>query len=91
MGLFSWHGPPGYTRSDNGGEFTATAAREWLIKVGLQTSHIAPGLPWENACKGSVDGKLREQLLNGNLIIHAGGGGCVDQVMAKLLQHHSAS
>jgi len=35
-------------RSDNGSEFTATAVREWLERVGVTTHFIEPGSPWEN-------------------------------------------
>ena len=32
--LFVERGTPTYLRSDNGSEFTATAVREWLERVG---------------------------------------------------------
>ena len=41
-------GPPDHIRSDNGAEFTATAVREWLPRVGVKTLYIEPGSPWEN-------------------------------------------
>ena len=65
--LFAWHGPPGYIRSDNGSEFTAAAAREWLPKGGVQTLYIESGLPWENGYNEFVNGKLRDGLLNGEI------------------------
>ena len=34
--LFTRHGVPDHIRSDNGSEFTATAVREWLPKVGVK-------------------------------------------------------
>jgi transposase InsO family protein len=34
------------SRSDNGAEFTATAVREWLHRLGVQTLFIEPGSPW---------------------------------------------
>ena len=46
--LFTHHGPPDHIRSDNGSEFTATAVREWLPRVGVKTLFIEPGSPWEN-------------------------------------------
>ena len=46
--LFLLHGPPQHLRSDNGVEFTATAVREWLQRLEIQTLFIDPGSPWEN-------------------------------------------
>ena len=63
--LFTRHGPPDHIRSDNGSEFTATAVRDWLPRVGVQTLFIEPGSPWENGYNESFNGKLRDELLNG--------------------------
>ena len=44
--LFIDRGPPAYQRCDNGGEFTATAVRKWLGRVGVArstSSRAAPG------------------------------------------------
>ena len=65
--LFTRHGPPDHIRSDNGSEFTATAVREWLPRVGVGTLFIEPGSPWENGYNESFDGKLRDELLNGEI------------------------
>ena len=62
--LFLLHGPPDYIRSDNGAEFTATAVREWLHRLDVQTLFIEPGSPWENGYNESFNGKLRDELLN---------------------------
>ena len=43
--LFCRRGVPGYLRSDNGPEFTASCVREWLKRVGVQTLFIEPGSP----------------------------------------------
>jgi transposase InsO family protein len=61
--LFVRRGVPKYIRSDNGSEFTATAVREWLGKVGVKTLFIEPGSPWENGYIESFNGKLRDELL----------------------------
>lgn len=61
--LFVEHGPPDHIRSDNGAEFTATAVREWLPRVGVKTLYIEPGSPWENGYNESFNGKLRDELL----------------------------
>ncbi|NIN74028.1 MAG: transposase, partial [Xanthomonadales bacterium] len=47
-----------------GPEFTATAVRQWLARVGVQTLFIEPGSPWENGYNESFNGKLRDELLN---------------------------
>jgi len=65
--LFVGKGAPCYLRSDNGAEFTAKAVREWLSRVGVKTLYIEPGSPWENGYVESFNGKLRDELLNGEL------------------------
>ena len=59
--------PPDYIRSDNGPEFTAKTVREWLSRVGVKTLYIEPGCPWENGYNESFNGKLRDELLNGEI------------------------
>ncbi len=66
-GLFAERGPPDHIRSDNGAEFTAKAVQEWLPKVGVKTLYIEPGSPWENGYNESFNGKLRDELLNGEI------------------------
>jgi putative transposase len=65
--LFVKHGPPEHIRSDNGPEFTARVVRQWLKRLGVQTLFIEPGSPWENGYNESFNGKLRDELLNGEL------------------------
>ncbi len=65
--LFVTRGVPGYIRSDNGPEFTANAVREWLPRVGAKTLFIEPGSPWENGYVESLNGKFRDELLNGEI------------------------
>ena len=65
--LFVSRRPPDYIRSDNGSEFTAKAVREWLSRVGVKTLYIEPGSPWENGYNESFNGKLRDELLNGEI------------------------
>jgi len=64
---FVHRGIPRYVRSDNGPEFMAIAVREWLERVGVQTLFIEPGSPWENGYIETFNGKLRDELLNGEL------------------------
>ena len=65
--LFVTHGIPEHIRSDNGPEFTAKAVRWWLGKTGVSTLYIEPGSPWENGYNESFNGKLRDELLNGEI------------------------
>ena len=65
--LFQRHGPPDHIRSDNGAEFTAHAVRDWLGRIGVKTLYIEPGSPWENGYNESFNGKLRDELLNGEI------------------------
>jgi putative transposase len=61
------HGVPEHIRSDNGPEMTAKVVRRWLAAVGAKTLYIEPGSPWENGYCESFNGKLRDELLNGEI------------------------
>ena len=65
--LFIIHGVPDYIRSDNGSEFIAKELRKWLKRIGVKTAYIEPGSPWENGYIESFNGKLRDELLNGEI------------------------
>ncbi len=65
--LFTERGAPEHIRSDNGAEFTAVAVREWLSAARIRTLFIEPGSPWENGYNESFNGKLRDELLNGEI------------------------
>ena len=65
--LFATRGVPDHIRSDNGPEFTAQVVRDWLSRVGVKTLFIEPGSPWENGYVESFNGKLRDELLNGEI------------------------
>ena len=62
--LFVFRGNPEHIRSDNGPEFTAKAVRGWLSRLGVKTLFIEPGSPWENGYIESLNGKLRDELIN---------------------------
>ncbi len=51
-----------------GPEFAAKAVREWLHRLGVQTLFITPGSPWENGYIESFNGRLRDELLNRELL-----------------------
>jgi putative transposase len=65
--LFIRRGVPDYVRSDNGPEFTAKRVKDWLARVEVKTLFIEPGSPWENGYIESFNGKLRDELLNGEI------------------------
>jgi transposase InsO family protein len=60
-------GIPEHIRSDNAPEMTAKVVRGWLAGVGAKTLYIEPGSPWENGYCESFNGKLRDELLNGEI------------------------
>jgi transposase InsO family protein len=65
--LFLLHGQPMFIRSDNGPEFIAEQLREWLSDLDVKTLYIEPGSPWENGYIESFNGRLRDELLNGEI------------------------
>lgn len=65
--LMVTHGIPEHIRSDNGPEMVAKKLRNWLGRLGTKTIYITPGSPWENGYCESFNGKLRDELLNGEL------------------------
>lgn len=65
--LFILRGVPAYIRSDNGPEFVAKAVRDWIKAVGAKTAYIEPGSPWENGYCESFNGRMRDELLNGEI------------------------
>ncbi len=66
-GLMVTKGCPEYLRSDNGSEFTANILRKWLSDVGVITTYIEPGSPWENGYCESFNARMRDEFLNGEL------------------------
>ena len=66
--LFVRHGMPEYIRSNNGPEFTAQVVRRWLKRLKVGTLFIDPGSPWENGYNESFNGKLRDELLNREIL-----------------------
>ena len=65
--LFLRRGIPEHLRSDNGPEFTAERVRTWLQRIGVKTLFIEPGSPWENGYIESFNGRMRDELLNGEI------------------------
>ncbi len=65
--LFCARGVPAHLRSDNGPEFIARILRRWLDKLNVKPLFILPGSPWENGYIESFNGKMRDELLNGEI------------------------
>ncbi len=65
--LFLTRGMPKYVRSDNGPEFIAERLRDWFSTLSVSPLFITPGSPWENGYIESFNGKLRDELLNGEI------------------------
>ena len=65
--LFIQRVVPVHIRSDNGAEFTARNVRGWLAKLQIKRLFIEPGSPWENGYVESFNGKMRDELLNGEI------------------------
>ena len=61
------HGIPDYIRSDNGPEFVAKQLRKWLAKTGARTLYIELGSSWENGYCESLNSKMRDEFLNGEI------------------------
>jgi len=45
----------------------ARVLRQWLSGLGTKSLYIEPGSPWENGFCESFNGKLRDELLNGEI------------------------
>ena len=63
-----FRGIPEHICSDNGSEFTAREIRKWLAGLGVKTIFIKPGGPWENGYIESSNGKLRDEMLNREIL-----------------------
>ncbi len=56
-----------HIRSEQGPEFIAEAVKAWIEGVGAATAYIEKASPWENGYVESFNGKLRDELLNGEV------------------------
>ena len=62
-------GFPKTIRFDNGSEFTSHAMLRWGAERGLQLHFIDPGKPTQNAQIESLNGKIRDELLNAHSFV----------------------
>ena len=51
-----------------GPEFIAEVVQKWIAAVGAKAAYIAPGSPWENGYVESFNARLRDELLNGEIL-----------------------
>jgi putative transposase len=65
--LFILHGVPKFIRSDNGPEFISRRLRKWFSELEVRPLYIEKGSPWENGYCESFNGKMRYELLNGEI------------------------
>lgn len=65
--LFLKHGLPKHIRSDNGPEFIAKKLVKWMKDLEIKPLFIQPGSPWENGYCESFNGKMRYELLDGEI------------------------
>lgn len=62
--VFARRGRPAFMRSDNGSEFSAHSLCAWLYAQAIDTHHIDPASPWQNAYAESFNGHFRDECLN---------------------------
>jgi putative transposase len=67
--LIGKRGKPGMIVSDNGTEFTSNAILGWSKEHGVEWHYIAPGGPMQNGYIESLNGRMRDELLNESLFI----------------------
>jgi len=65
--LFLKRGVPVHIRSDNESEFSAKKVSEYLSRLEIKPLFIEPGSPWENGYIESFNGKMRDELLAGEI------------------------
>ena len=65
--LFVERGVPAHIRSDNGPEFIAKKLLQWFKTLDIAPLFIEPGSPWENGYCESFNGKMRYELLDGEI------------------------
>lgn len=65
--LFLERGVPVHIRPDNGSEFTAKKVRPCLSRLDIEPLFIEPGSPWENGSIESFNGKMKDELIAGEI------------------------
>jgi putative transposase len=70
-GVVAERGTPTYLRCDNGPEFISKALARWCGSKKMRIEFIEPGSPWQNGFCESYNGRMRDELLNEELIENA--------------------
>ena len=70
-GIVAERGTPTYLRCDNGPEFISHALARWCRSKRMRIEFIEPGSPWQNGFVESYNGRMREELLNLEIIENA--------------------
>ena len=67
--LIAERGKPGMIVSDNGTELTSNAVLAWCGEAGVEWHYITPGKPMQNGFCESLNGRMRDELLNETLFL----------------------
>ena len=67
--VIAGRGRPRMIVSDNGGEFTSNAILAWADQARVNWHYIAPAKPMQNGFIESLNGRLRDELLNETLFL----------------------
>ena len=67
--LMTEHGMPAALRMDNGPEFVALALRGLCYRCGIDAAYIEPGKPWQNGYAESFHSRLRDEFLDGEVLL----------------------
>ena len=65
--IIGQRGRPDMIVSDNGTEYTSNAILAWADETGVGWHYLAPGKPQQNGHNASFNGRLRDELLNGEI------------------------
>ena len=68
-GLVAENGAPVYLRVDHGPEFIAGLLADWCAEMGVELLFTEPGSPWQNGVIESLNGRVRDEYLNGELFL----------------------
>ena len=68
-GLVAENGAPVYLRVDHGPEFIAGVLADWCGEMGVELLFTEPGSPWMNGVIESLNGRVRDEYLNGELFL----------------------
>jgi len=84
--LIARRGKPGMIVSDHGTAFTSNAILAWAKDASVEWHYIKPGKPMQNGWSESVNGRMRDELLNetGSPLRNPG------ELHCELVAHHAS-